>query len=290
MATNPGKALSLLIVLFVITVIGGCTEKPATPGWVVANALEAQADARTYRMDMDMRIDIKGITEGVTIEGNMSTEANTVIDLPNREVAMTWHTATEGMGEPATSTDTEMYLFEDITYLMRDVPGEEPMWMKQEIPEGAWEQETIESLWQSQFTVEQQLQLLEAADVKLLEEEKVDGVDCYRIEMTPDINQLLSILFQQPGMAGMPTLPFNMGELVSDVSVRQWFAKETFFLRKAEIHMVMSITPEAMGAPEGEGGVTVEMDIDMSAYDHNEPVSIELPEEAKNATEMPSWE
>ena len=78
-------------------------------------------------------------------------------------------------------------------------------------------------------------------------------------------------------------------EVFSDFTVKQWTAKNTYFLMKVEIDAVMHLTSEFfeyMGA-EGEMGEEAEMSIDSSlsflAYNYNQPVSIVLPPEAKAA-------
>ena len=48
-------------------------------------------------------------------------------------------------------------------------------------------------------------------------------------------------------------------------------------LLKAEIRMTATLTAEDMGVTDQEGEMAMSMMMNLSAYDWNEPVSIELP-------------
>jgi len=50
--------------------------------------------------------------------------------------------------------------------------------------------------------------------------------------------------------------------------------------------MVMELTPEAMGFPEEEGEMTMNITMTLLAYDYNKPISIELPPEAEEALDV----
>jgi hypothetical protein len=95
---------------------------------------------------------------------------------------------------------------------------------------------------------------------------------------------------QQSGVSG-ETLPEIDEEFLQEAfknfSIKQWVAKDTYFLSKAEMYMAMELTPEALGYPEEEGLMTMDMTMDLLAYDYNQPVSIELPPGAEEAVEVP---
>jgi len=162
---------------------------------------------------------------------------------------------------------------------MMAVPDLEPMWMKQEVPADFWE---------TQATIDQQLELLQASRVKYLQDEKVEGVDCYVLEITPDLAQLWQTAMQQPWMEEVPMEIPDLEDMIKKVSVKQWIAKDTLFLTKVNIQITILVTSEAMGMPEEEGEMRMSIVMDMSVYDYNKPVSIELPAEARTAIEVPS--
>ena len=73
--------------------------------------------------------------------------------------------------------------------------------------------------------------------------------------------------------------------LFRDFKVKQWLAKDTFYLVKAEIEMNMELEPADLGYPDEEGFMKMDIFMSMLAYNYNQPVSITLPAEAADAIE-----
>jgi len=78
-------------------------------------------------------------------------------------------------------------------------------------------------------------------------------------------------------------------DMIKNLSIKIWVAKDTFFPMKAETIMKMVITAEDMGemAGEEEGEMTMDMETTVTYRNYNQPVSIVLPGEAQDAIEMP---
>jgi uncharacterized membrane protein len=182
----------------------------------------------------------------------------------------------------------EMYLVDNTFYIMTDVPVMGPTWMKLEMPE-----EMPEEYWEPADLMELQAEFLEAVEVEVTGREKVGDVDCYVLEATADIEQLWQLVMQQLEATGMEMddIPEEFEGLLDEISpsysVKIWIAKDTYFLTKVEIDLAIELTSEAMGALDAEGEMAIDMALTLLAYDHNQPVSIELPPEAENAVEMP---
>lgn len=280
-ASKIGKTLFSLLVLVIILACLGCGEKAATvnAGQLVDNALAAQADVESYRLDMEMTIDMDGGLGCEEMEGTTSIDASFVIDEANKEMEMRMSADMEATGEEAEAVEMKMYLINNTVYMMIAVPDLEPMWMRQEVPADFWE---------TQATIDQQLELLQVSQVKCLKDEKVEGVDCYVLEITPDLAQLWQTAMQQPWMEEVPMEIPDLEDMIKKVSVKHWIAKDTLFLTKVHIQIIILVTSEAMGMPEEGGEMRMSIVMDMSVYDYNKPVSIELPAEAKNAIEVPS--
>ena len=276
-----GKTLFSLLVL--VTILGclGCGDKVAAvnTAQLVDNALAAQADVESYRLDMEMTIEMDGGFGCQEMEETMSIDASFVIDEANEEMEMSMTADMEATGEEAEAVEMKMYLINNTCYMMMAAPGLVPMWMKQEVPADFWE---------TQATIDEQLELLQASRVKYLRDEKVEGVDCYVLEITPDLAQLWQIAMQQPWMEEVPMEIPNLEDMIKKVSVKQWIAKDTLFLTKVSIQITILVTSEAMGLPEEEGEMRMRIVMDMSVYDYNKPIYIELPAEARTAIEIPS--
>ncbi len=280
MVGKMGKTLLSLLVLVTVLACLGCGEKTATvnAAQVVDNALAAQVDIESYRLDMEMTISMDGGFGGEEMEATMSIDASLLIDEANKEMEMSMTADMEATGEEAEAVEMKMYLVDNTVYMMMAVPDLVPMWIKQEVPTDFWE---------TQATIDQQLELLQDSRTKYLRDEKVEGVDCYVLEITPDLAQLWQTAMQQPWMEELPMEIPNLEDMIKKVSVKQWIAKDTLFLTKVNIQITISVTPEAMGMPEEEGEMSMSIVMDMLAHDYNEPVSIELPAEASTAIEVP---
>ena len=247
---------------------------------IVDGVVESLPDIKTYQFDMDMTMDIAAEAEGEAVEMTMVMGGSGALDLENRQMMMDMVINMAMPGEDEIEMEMATYLIGDMMYIFMEIPGMGPMWVKSEMPEGTWEEMN---------QVEPQIALLEAAQVEVIGSESVGGVDCYVLEVTPDMEQLWQLAMQQAELTGeMPAVAEEfIQEMFHSFSMKQWVAKDTYFLRRAEIDMAVELTPEAMGFPGEEGVMTMDIVIDLLVYDYNQPVSIELPPEAEEAIEMP---
>ncbi len=275
------KILTVSLVLVMVLSFSACTKEPSAQE-IVAGVTESLGDIRTYQFDMDMTIDMAGEDEGEVFEMTMVMGSSGALDLENSRM---WTDMTMSMamsGEAEIEMGMEMYLIGDMMYMSTGIPEMGYMWMKSEMPPGYWEEMN---------QVEPQIELLEAAQVEVIGSEMVGGVDCYVLQLTPDMGQLWQLFGQQTEIAYGEMFDVAeefLQEIFQSFSVKQWVAKDTYFLTKAEIDMAAELTPEALGFPEEEGLMTMDITIVLLAYDYNQPVSIVLPPEAEEAVEVPS--
>lgn len=275
------KILPMGLVLVVVFSFAACVGEPSAQE-IVDGVIESLDDIRTCQLDMDMTIDAAGETEGEVFEATIAMDFSGALDIENRQMRMNIAMNMAVPGEDEIEIEMEMYLISDMVYMMVEVPEMGPMWMKSEIPEGTWEEMN---------QVESQVELLEAAQVKVMGSEQVRGVDCYVLQLTPDMEQLWQLVMQQAEVTGeeMPEVAEEfLQEMFRGFSVKQWVAKDTYLLTKAEIDMAVELTPEALGSPEEEGVLTMDITMNLLAYNYNQPVSIVLPPEAEEAIEVPS--
>jgi len=268
------KILTVSLALVMVLSLAACAKEPSAQE-IVDGVIESLDDIRTYQFDMDMTMDVAGEAEGEVFEGTMVIDSSGASDFENRQMRMDVTINVAVPGEDEIEMAMEMYLIGDMMYMMMEIPEMGPMWIKSEMPEGYWEEMS---------QVEPQIELLEAAQVEVIGSERVGGIDCYVLEVTPDLEQLWQIVMQQAEMAGgMPDVAEEfLQEIFRSFSVKQWVAKDTYFMTKAEMDMAVELTSEAMGFPE-EGILTMDIAMVLLAYDYNQPVSIELPPEAEEA-------
>ncbi|MBA7681381.1 hypothetical protein ES703_89719 [subsurface metagenome] len=282
------KILTTLLVLVVILSLASCVGEPSAQE-IVDGVFEPPDNISTYQFDMDMTIDATGEAEDEAIEISIVMGINGALNLENRQMKANIAMDMAMTGEDEIGVKMALYLIDDMLYMMTEVPEMGPIWMKSEVSEGDWEEMSAGV----KFT-ESQMELLESAEVTVLASEKIRGIDCYVLQLTPDMEQLWQTVMEQARVAGEEILPeveeTFLEEVFRNYSVKQWIAKDTYLLTKAEIAITMELTPEAMGYPEEEGEMTMDINMSLLVYDYNQSISIILPPEAEEAVEVPTFE
>jgi len=266
------KILAISLALAMVLSLAACVPGPLAQE-IVDGVVESLPDIKTYRFKVDVTIDVAA--EAEAFEMTMVTNSIGVLDFENGKLRVGTTMSMVMPGEDEAEMEMETYLIGDMIYMGGEVPGIGTMWMKSEVPEGIWERVN---------QVEPQVALLEVAQVEVIGSERVGGIDCYVLEITPDMEQVWQLVMQQAEMVG--EMPAFSEEMFRSFSVKQWVEKDTYFLRKATIDVAMEFTPEAMGLSEEEGVMTMDIVMDLLAYDYNQSVSIELPPEAEEAIEV----
>ncbi len=274
--------LSLALVLsFTLVTFVGCGEKLPQEeiDRIIANVTSAEYD--TVKLDMNLPITMK--VEGGSEAGTMTiaVDSTGVIDIANEEMRMTMNVTMDILGEGEQDIAVEVYIVGGWMYTKVDIPELGEQWLKMEVTDEAWQQ---------QSQIDPLLEFLETAvEIKSLGSETVNGIDCYVFEMVPDIEELGELFSQQTsGMEIMDFSQFDLADLYKELSVKEWIAKDSYLLMKAEIEMVLEISAGDVGVTADDfDKVTIDVEMVMSFYDYNQPVSIELPPEALDAEELP---
>lgn len=278
------KILPMALVLVVVFSFAACVGEPSAQE-IIDGVFELLDDISTYQFDMDMVMEAAGEAEGEAFEMTMTMGFSGALDLENRQMRADITMSMVVPGEDEMEMGMDIYIIDDMGYMMTDMLEMEPTWMKSEISEADWEEVS-----EGMRLAESQIELLQGAQVEVIGSETVKGIDCYVLQLTPDMGQLWQTVMQQMQVAGEEILPevdeIFLEEVFRSFSVKQWVAKDTYFITKAEIDMIMELTPEALGFPEEEGEMTMNIAMTLLAYDYNEPVSIELPTEAEEALDV----
>ena len=281
-------SLLLIITLSVIACNGG---KLPSAEEIVAAILDSQQDIETYKFDVDMEMYITVEAEDETIEMYAVTDGGGSTDVENNVMQMTGdiNMVMPDVGE--IEVKEHMYLVDNMMYIGIDMPAfmGGSTWIKAQMPVYMPEEmNQVLSL----------TALIETAEITVLGSEIVNGVDCYVVEVVPDADQLWELVSQQLQFMGDEIeIPDITGELIrkmyDDVSVTYYIAKDTYFLISSSMDMFLELTPADLGYPEEEGLMTMDITMELLAFDYNIPVSIELPPEAADAIEIPlgdmSW-
>ncbi len=240
---------------------------------IVDGIIASFNNIRTYQYDMDETINMTVEVEGEVSESTFALGGSGTVDFENRQMRME-HTieSIPKTGQPELVWGGEQYFIDGMLYTKPKIPGEEPMWMKEEAPEEWWETQQME-------LVDSQIELLGAAQVEVIGSESVGGIDCYVLEVTPDLEQLWQLFNYLIFQEAPDVTEEYLQEVFRSFSVKQWVAKDTYFLMKAEIDISTEFPP---GEP---GPSTIDIAMVLLAYNYNQPVSIVLPPEAEEASE-----
>jgi hypothetical protein len=104
------------------------------------------------------------------------------------------------------------------------------------------------------------------------------------------MDKLWEVMSQQKSLGGiLEGVEVSPKDVIKEMNLKYWIAKDTSLPAKVSGGMVTAMNSEDLNLPaeEGEFEVTMNTDYDVSYSSYGESVSIELPPEAKEATEIP---
>jgi len=265
------KILGISLVLVMVLSLAACAKEPSAQE-IVDGVIESFDNIRTYQLDMDVTFDMAGEDEGEAFEFTQALGYIGAVDVENKQMRleMTYRSIAET--QPEMEQVTEMYLIGNIQYRMQQTE-EGTEWKKYEVSAESWEE------FQQIGWGKSQIELLKAAQVEVIGSERVGGIDCYVLEVTPDLEQLWQLSNHLHFDEARDVTEEYLQEIFRSFSVKQWVAKDTYFLMKAEIDIATEFPPEEPGPS------TVDIAIVLLCYNYNQPVTIVLPPEAVEATQ-----
>ena len=270
--------LGVLILALIASILVGCADKELTQEDIeqlVNDVLVANAEVETVKFDMNTTTKMEMIggpePDGATMVG----EGTGAIDSTHREMQIIMDMDIDVPGKEKQSMPMESYLVDGWMHIKVSVEEQGAQWMNMQFPD---------EMWDSQSAIGQQIEFLETAEeVNFLGSEDVNGTDCYVVEVLPSpeaLNKMLSQI-QMPDIEGADLSQLSFADMIKEMSFKQWIAEDGYLIMKSETHVLMEISPEDVGASVEEfQKITADQSAVMVFYDHNEPVSINLPAEA----------
>jgi hypothetical protein len=271
-------ALSLALVLSLAVV--GCDR--GLPQEEIDRIVENVSSAQFDSLKLDLDIDMTMTVEGGASPGQMilTSSGTGVVDMVSHEIQIAMDMNLD-IPEVGTQTmATEYYLVGEWLYTSFDIPDVGKQWLKTAVTPGMWEQ---------QSQIEQQIEFLKTAvKVKSLPDEAVDGTDCYVFEAVPSVEALGELLSQQTSIIGMDLSQLNLADLLKEMRVKEWIAQDSYQVLRSEVYLRLQMKPADVGATSADfDTMVIDMTMATKLYDYNQPVSIELPDEALDAQEIP---
>ena len=274
------RILTISLVLVMVLSFTACGEELPPAQEIVDGVIASEENIRTYQFDSNEIVDMAIEGDGEE-EDSFTLSSSGTIDIENRRLRV--DTSISETGQPEIVWGGEQYFIDGMLYVKPKDPEGESEWMKEEVPEEWWE-------GMLQMGVESQIELLEAAQVDFIGSEKVGGIDCWVLQVTMDMEQLWQFFMQQAAATWVEMPDVEEGflqEIFRSFSVKQWIAKDTYFLTKADMDVAMELTPDVLSYLGDEGEMSMDITLSFLAYNYNQPVSIELPPEAEEAIEVP---
>jgi len=222
---------------------------------------------QAYRFEMSNEGSITGTTEGEYDEISLIISDSGTIDVENQQMQKETNLRLNGGsdGQPEMVIVTETYVLDDIAYIgFREEPSQPNKWIK-----GAMS----ESLWGSQELLGKHVDILRESEVSILRTEKVNGISCYVVEISPTMEALRDLIGQQMGSGMVPDLTQYP---ISGYSYTGWYAADSFLPIRAVVEYDVAFQSDVED-------FSAEYSMDVAFFYHDQPVSIQLPVEAQGA-------
>ncbi|MFC1944829.1 hypothetical protein ACFLX5_05015 [Chloroflexota bacterium] len=176
--------------------------------------------------------------------------------------------------------ETNFMFFEnERIYLGYTINGTNIVWDCQPVPAGYFNPNYMLldqfGLQLSEDFTESYIELFMNSNIEFAESEKIGGVECYVVEIDPDLDMLFEVM-QKQGTEGLLLEGVNLRQFIRSHIVKGWFAKDTLLPIKAYCYIEMNMTAEDL-VEEGEGKITTKLETTTLWEKHNESVSIEIP-------------
>jgi hypothetical protein len=235
--------------------------------------LNSSSELFSYRfiMDMEMLMDVVDLLNQTEPSQNIFTRtlALGAFNQSGRSMKMVMALLAVPAGDESRSPAMalEEYILNDTVYMKVD---------------GNWTALRLrgEDLWAQQDQAREQLELLNHSEVALLGTESLDGQNCLRIRVVPDMQTYARLAEEQLG-SSLVGLNGNQIYRNSSIEVVYWVREKDNLLAKTEMFMTFDLTPESLGVTAIDGE-EMHLAVHLVFYflDLNQPVSNLLPPEA----------
>jgi hypothetical protein len=296
--------LPLVLAVLLLGLVAGCREKEtatptATPTTasseftqaqmkeILVDTISATKNARTFKffMNVTMAMEATGGTEAKQINVDMTASGAHDQENKNMQMNMDINVESPEIEEGAQNMSMAIYIYEDNMYMKMDMPIIGEQWVKMPVSDKAM------AAYDSDMVGEQLKMLETPGEIKFLKYETVDGSECYVFQITPDMHKIMEWVGQQQQITGaeLDTEDIgNLSDVFKNISYLVWVARDNNLLKKIDASMLMEFDAAQFGEKGGDyDNMNMNMNMGMRLYDYDEPVIIELPEEAKDAIEMP---
>ena len=307
------KKVLIVLLAAVITAlcfsVTACEEEIPPVEEVIENMVKANADVKSYEMEMDadmklvMDLPEEDMSMGMPSDMNVKMTGTGAYDNTNKELRMEMDMDIAAPGEDPVKMAMAMYMVDGWMYMMMDMPMMSPQWMKQDMSDyGYFEQ--MQSAAFTEMQMEMITEVYSSEDAVITGIEKINGVRCYVLEMKLDMAKMIEYITRNPDFLTQTMPELSDGEdipdfaddeyremldifekMFDDFTVTSWVAKDTYYIMKSYLELHIDIDPQKMGIEDEEGSVVMDITGNSLMFNYDKSVSIVLPPEADNAVE-----
>ena len=272
------------IILALLILAAGCQSKSLSTQEILSNTTSAMEKIDSYKIAYDMVLDMEIVGGEQAMKIAMDGTGTGAMDVINKKMQMALDLNAEipgaGTSQVKMTMTMEMYMVDGWMYTKMTIPMAGEQWTKTKVEGNEISQDQLAQL----------LQLMKSTiQTTLTGTEKVNGIDCYVLQITPNMTELWQWMMSQQGsnLAGNVDLSqFDISKLIKSYELKYWISKTNFNLIKAKADMSMDVDPAALGASVDDfERMTMLIDLDMIFSDYNKAVDIQLPADAVNAKE-----
>ncbi|MHB8104077.1 MAG: hypothetical protein ACYDG5_00865 [Dehalococcoidales bacterium] len=254
---------------------------------MLADSVDSFNNLNTYQFDMS--IDVVSSTAGGSNPWNTTLKTQMVggTNIASKETQMTLKMSinmlTTGQNSSEDSLTYDMYALTDWIYMKMSLTGLGDQWIK--VPLSSELEDTL-----NLNSVGRQMGPLDSpTKVDYLRTEKVDGVDCNVLSVSPSASELAKWLSKEATGSGS----VDWQSLVNDpnafknFSILYYVAKDTNLMMRMVIEMNIELSGQQAGSISAFDKMQMNLKMDMKTFAHNQPYSVTLPVEAASAQEVP---
>lgn len=269
--------IGVMVLIVLVFISGRIFSEGVSAEEIKADTLAAVegGDITSYRFSIDMTMTTVIEYEEWASSMDMAITGEGAVDLTNKLISMDVSSTSSGI--LVMEVEFEYYIVDDEMYMKMDFQGSE-QWIKMELSEYAIS-------WDSYDQMGEQAELLETAGVERLDDEVVNGVDCYVLNIIPDLGEYYEMMMNQQDLGSGSITDseiIDISDLITGFSIKMWIDKDTDFMMKLDVQMAMDISYEGTSS-------STDMEMIMLFTDYNVPVEIVLSEEAENAIDYSDY-
>jgi hypothetical protein len=236
--------------------------------------LSSSAELFSYRftMDMEMLIDVVDLLNQTEPSQNILTRtlALSAFNQSSKSMKIVMAQLAVPAGDEGNSSAMalEEYILNDTVYIKAD---------------GNWTALQLrgKDLWAQQDQAREQLELLNHSEIAPLGTESLDGQNCFKIRVVPDMQTYARLAEEQLGSSLVAGLNVSQVYRNSSMDVVYWVREKDNLLAKTEMFMTINLTPESLVATDMDGKeMHLAVHLIMHFFDFNQALSIPLPPEA----------